>query len=152
MSDVFGIRQRFDLWCILIPICGELDRKITLDRLDTLRRKRHHWMDQLFYSYASSSPGKAKIDENSIRQALDWWTWAWICLEAALIFFAACVAAYWFASYQAATQMLALANLLVLGFALLVRFACTRSATAEVNAILADKTRRDEMRTKLDAL
>jgi hypothetical protein len=48
--------------------------------------------------------------------------------------------------------MLAIANVLILGFGLLVRFACAGTARREVNAILADKTRKEEIRAKLDAL
>jgi len=53
VSDLFGVRRRFDISEILIPICGQLDKKLTFERRDQLAQERHQWMDRLFYAYAS---------------------------------------------------------------------------------------------------
>jgi hypothetical protein len=152
LSDVFAIRKRFDISEILIPICGHCDKKMTSDRLDALSRDRHKWVRLLFYEYASSFKDKAIIDENLIRQALDWWTWAWVALESSAIFLVACIIAYWSTQYKTAFQMLTVANCLFITSSLLRTYGCRSTARAEVNAIMDNEKAASEIRKKLNAL
>jgi hypothetical protein len=152
VSDLLLIRRSFDISNILIPVIGAFDLKLSEERRARLVKNRNHWMHELFYAYASSSEGKAKIDVSVIRQALDWWTWSWMALESAVILNAGSLVAYSSRAYRMAFELTQVSAVLVIVFYLLVRFACTRAATAEVRAILSDDARRIEIRKKLNAL
>ena len=78
-------------------------------------------MHELFYAYASSSKDKAKIDESLIRQALDWWTWAWIALESASVLLTGSIIAYLSSLYKLAYEILGVSLVLILFFYFVVR-------------------------------
>jgi hypothetical protein len=109
-------------------------------------------MKRLFYDFASSSKDKAIIDDSLIKQALDWWTWAWICLECALVFACSSAIAFFFASYLAAFLMLVVGNALTGISLVIIRKSCASTARAEVRSILDDQTRISTLREKLNAL
>lgn len=79
VSDLFGIRARFDLHEILTPLAGGAGLPVGLEQREKLARSRDKAMGDVFYRYASSTD--PAIDRHLIWTALDRWSWFWICIE-----------------------------------------------------------------------
>lgn len=75
LSDLFNIRLRFDVQEILKPMALAAGVTFSIEAIERLKNRRNKLMNDLFYQYASSTPGKAKIDGHYISLALDQWTW-----------------------------------------------------------------------------
>ncbi len=82
VSDWFRIRERFDLYRILIPLCGAVGIAIDVPLSEKLKSKRHKAMAR-FYRYASFED--PKISKALVLSAIDLWTWYWILLEAMVL-------------------------------------------------------------------
>jgi hypothetical protein len=95
ISDVFGIRKRFDVEVILFPMAAASGAALTLDQQESVRNNRLNLMSKVFYRYATSSPGKAVIEAHAITMALDQWSWYWILVEADLIALITAALLYW---------------------------------------------------------
>ena len=85
ISDCLGIRRRFDVLCILLPMASAAGEALSLDQQEKVWQNRHALMRVVFYKYASSSKGRAQIEEHAITMALDQWSWYWIIVEAIFI-------------------------------------------------------------------
>jgi hypothetical protein len=143
VSDVFRIRENFDITEILVPLAGGVDVLVDVDRLTKLRLRRSEIMRHVFYKYTSSL--KPEIDGQLVRTALDKWTWFWILLEAVTIGFLT----FTFLLYLKAYSVASLVGLAVITGMLLFRQVqpwCGPTAHAEVNAILALPNVRDDIR------
>ncbi len=80
ISDIFGIRRRFDRDCILRPMAQRSGFNVTARTIATLDAHRHKLMGRVFYAYAD--PHKPVINAHLIHTALDRWSWYWIVVEA----------------------------------------------------------------------
>jgi hypothetical protein len=81
LSDLYGVRRRFDVCEILLPLALSVGAKLDSAGQKRLRKKRSELMSKVFYKYASSGSTKV-IDTHGITMALDQWSWYWIALEA----------------------------------------------------------------------
>lgn len=149
VSDVFGIRRRFDLREIIGPLAVESGLTWDGDRYARARAERDKIMRRTFYRYASST--NPVIDKHLIITALDKWSWFWIVVEALVLLALSAGFLFWRQHIAAA-----LGTCIVIGiFALLAiatELGCRHNAEAQLDEILRDKTRRDEIREELNAL
>lgn len=152
LSDLFGIRQRFDIHEILIPLAVGASVELTIPRLEKIRSHRRHLMGKVFYKYMSSnSNDKAVIDTHSITMAFDQWSWYWILLEANTV--ATIVASVLLFEGKSLPAALILILVLLIIWALQgVRASCSRYAMKEVNEILSDGTRKRDVAEEFNAL
>lgn len=154
ISDVFHIRQRFDVSEILFPMAIGSGASLTGNQIRAIKRNRESresMMYEVFYKYASSTPGKAVIDSHYITLALDQWSWYWIVLEQT---FLAVVLAGTFcitARYSLAAMFLGVV-LVAIGVLQFIRNLCSDYALQEVEAILGDSARRLEVAEAFRAL
>ena len=79
LSDLFGIRQTFDLYRILIPLAGAVGLPVNKVFSATLKVRRKEAMQRTFYRYASFE--EPKISKALVLSAIDTWTWYWILSE-----------------------------------------------------------------------
>jgi hypothetical protein len=144
LSDVTKTREEFDLNEILVPLSIGSGFPITIAMRDRALAARDRLMTAVFYTYASSTAGKAKIDSHLVTMALDQWSWFWIGAEAVLVIAAtgAILAAY--GKYQAATWAF-IACFLVFTLQHFTRRRRANYAHAQVEAILTDAVRRNEI-------
>lgn len=149
VSDLFAIRENFDVFHILLPLAGAVGCAVDLDKLVILRNKRKDLMNKSFYHYASST--EPKIQKHLIISALDKWSWYWILVEFMVIGICALGILLFCSAYHAAawlaTALLVLTPLAIWG----TRF-CVQTAQAEVREILADATRFTEIQAVFSAL
>ena len=138
ISDLFGIRERFDLHEILIPMANGVGVAVDLDKQVKILKVRDDLMRRVFYSYANST--NPAIDGHLIWTALDRWSWFWICLESTVVGFIAFLTLLTVGTYGVAAWL----GLIVIVFILVstqVNRACASAAHAEIRAILDDPAR-----------
>jgi hypothetical protein len=87
ISDLFGIRKRFDLTYVLRPLAKTVGVEDSLD-WKVIQRERDKIMNRVFYAYASFN--EPKIRKQMVQTAADQWGWFWCCVEplAVLVLFA----------------------------------------------------------------
>ena len=140
ISDLFGIRQRFDVGEILLPLAVGSGSSLTVDGIRNVKKQRESLMNKVFYKYASSTKEKSTIDHHYITMALDQWCWYWIVLEATSIVFL--LGATFFVASRYLSAALSLAGvLLAIGILQIIRQQCAIYALQEVEAILEDRQR-----------
>lgn len=100
ISDLFGIRSRFDRHSILLPLAVLTGTKLSPIQLNTLRSSRDTIMRQVFYRYTSSKADKPLVDKHDIEQALGAWSWYWVLVEGIVIFLATALTAFFFSAPQ----------------------------------------------------
>jgi hypothetical protein len=151
LSDVFRIRQRFDVSEILLPMTIISGASLNGAQVRALRKNRVEMMYKVFYKYASSSEGKAVIDSHYITMALDQWCWYWIMLEQT--FLAGVLAGtFWVtARYALAATFLTLI-LVAIGLLQIIRGSCSDYALQQVEQILGDTPRKLEVAEEFRAL
>jgi hypothetical protein len=150
ISDVLRIRERFDVDEILLPLARGSEFPVGTLSMDQLRNSRRALMGRVFYRYASSTD--AKIDKHLIYEALDWWSWYWVIVEALAVFIPTGIV-LWLAEPKWHAWIV-LAVCIVAGLVCLPFFRshCARYAGAEVREILDDATRKAEVNSGFRAV
>jgi hypothetical protein len=100
LSDWFGIRQRFDVGNILLPLAVLVGAKLTPMQLSKLVSNRKSLMHMVFYRFADSISTNSLVRKHDINQALAAWSWYWIFIENLPLFLSCAVVAYYFAAYK----------------------------------------------------
>jgi hypothetical protein len=149
ISDLFKIRERFDLNEILIPLAGGAGIPVDLVKRERLIKSRTQIMGDVFYRYASST--NPVIDGHLVWTALDKWSWFWICIEGTAVSIAAFIALLWVHAFPTAACVGAL---IIMGtlVATQINRACASVAHAEVRSILQDAQRCNDVGVALSAI
>jgi hypothetical protein len=151
LSDLFGIRRRFDRQEILLPMALSVGASLTPDQIEKLETNRRGLMGEVFYRFVSSDKSKSQIDSHYVTMALDQWSWYWVVLEVAFVIALAGVILFAGHDYFDATLA---AWMVVLLIAVLqaIRASCVRYARAEIREILKVKDAPDLIRASFRAL
>lgn len=148
VSDLFRIREDFDLCEILAPLAAGVGVATTPSVLRAYRASRNELMNRVFYRYAGSSD--PKIPQHYITMALDTWTWFWIVTEFEVYGLIGAGLLIWSKVYTHATLLLGLMWLGLLGMYWLRR-SCASHAHTQVALILEDEARRAQIKSALNA-
>jgi hypothetical protein len=151
ISDLFKIRYNFDINHILKPMISKIGIKLSEKQEKDIKTKRREIMSKVFYEYTSSTPNKCLIDPHYVTMALDQWTWFWITIEAQVITLLMGVV---FIIYKHWTWsvMIVFVVLIVLLMQKEILHQCIRYAGDEINEILKDKGRENEIKNKFNAI
>ncbi len=149
VSDVFGIRERFDLHEILTPLAGGVRIPLDFTLRDRLIQRRDEIMGDVFYRYASST--NPAIDKHLIWTALDKWSWFWVCIEGTTVGAFAFILLLVVHAFRSASFVGAVIFVTTLA-ATQVNRACASAARSEVREILKDAQRRTDIEAALRAL
>jgi hypothetical protein len=144
VSDMLRIRQRFDVAAILLPLAVGSGTALGIGLVRKIREQRIELMRRLFYKYASSSPGKAVIESHYITMALDQWSWYWIVVEASFLALLAAIILLMAGRYLPSSVLL-LSVLLAMPLLQIIRHHCEKYALQEVEEILKEPQRRNEI-------
>lgn len=149
ISDLFKIREAFDIQEILVPLTGGAGIPVTLLTIDKFKKQRDEIMAQVFYKYASST--KPVIDSHHIIMALDKWSWFWILIELIFVGFVSLIILLVIGAFQKAawTATGIFAGTLLASFTQRI---CASAAHTQIKEILSDPDRKAEIRTFLSAL
>jgi hypothetical protein len=145
MSDLFGLRARFDLYRILIPLCGSLQISVDKDFRDKLLSRRETAMERTYYAYASFED--PKISKALVLSAIDLWTWYWILLEFCVLLGIGGVVLLGFRAYRGESLVLIVLLLAILLFSTYYD-ACGRLADAQIAEIVAEPERATKLKTE----
>ncbi len=144
LSDILRLRHRFDTRYILAPMAGNAGLKLTAKFKKRLEAERHPAMYAVFYKYAGFK--NPAIDAQLVRTALDSWGWFWAALEAAFLLFVTLLVLALIRQWY--PLLLVSVGILLLVFFMRYQWSvCRDGARQQVNAILQDPARTDEVRT-----
>lgn len=149
VSDVFGIRAKFDVYRILIPLCGAVDIPVGPVFRDKLRRERNRAMLRTFYRYASFE--EPAISKAAVLGSIDVWTWYWILLEAIVMLIIAGAVLVAVKAYASCVLVIILAFCGVLLFATHFEV-CGKRADEQIDEIIGDPQRVDVLRNAFDEI
>jgi hypothetical protein len=145
LSDLFKIREQFDVNKILIPLARVVNLIVGVEFVRNLRMNRNLLMQRTFYVYASFED--PKISKALVLGAIELWTWYWIALEASALFVVAALILLLNRAYQAAGEAIGVSLLLALIFSSCF-FACGKRAEYQINEIVAAPERADAIRVE----
>jgi hypothetical protein len=151
VSDLFGIRRRFDRNHILLPLAVLAGVQLSAAQLNRIDANRDSLMRKVFYRYASSRAEKPLVDKHDIERALDVWSWFWILIEATVLLLAGVLIAALYASYSLVNWLCWLAVCLWL-LASLYSLRLPRFARPQVEAIAANPEARLAIKEEFCAL
>jgi len=149
ISDIFRLREKFDILEILIPMLGELNLSVNYERLSKIKKNRDHFMASVFYKYAGSQ--NPRIEKHIIYSALDKWTWFWILIESTFLFLVTSIILCFSHSYSEAVlfSFLSILGIILFSFSSHI---CSGIAKVEVIEILKTKKNREEITKEFNAL
>lgn len=135
LSDVLGIRRRFDRQEILIPLAAATGSSLTVEQIQKVDSRRDELMGRVFYKYASSSADTSKIDVHYVILALDQWSWYWVVLEALFVMAISGGLLFFYGGAKLAV-VAAWAVTAGIGLLQLIRGSCAKYAADEIREIL----------------
>jgi hypothetical protein len=139
ISDFCGIRQKFDIEEILIPLAEKSGINITPENRQVLKEKRSALMRLVFYNYASSTD--PKIDKHLIYKALDHWSWFWVIVENSTIYFLIAGILIYRGHHEVGFVLLLMVLPLVFVALPFCYVACRQAVHLEIDAILHSNKR-----------
>jgi hypothetical protein len=151
VSDLMGIRQRFDVSQILYPLALTSGAIVNGRKLRRIEEMRSDLMNETFYKYASSDATRTVIDRHLVEMALDMWRWYWACLEAIVLLIPSSALLLLYSPTKWGGG-LATAVIVILFGMTFIRGHCADYARDEVAAITDDQTRRDQVAGEFNAL
>jgi hypothetical protein len=151
ISDVLGIRRRFDRKHILLPLARSVGVHITKHKEDEIKTRRHKLMHAVFYRYASSRDENPLVDKHDIEHALNAWSWYWVFVEATAYLVVGAIVAWWVGSPDIAKNFLiVMTGTLII--ASIQRLRLPSYARPQIERIAADPVASAEVKGQFDAL
>jgi hypothetical protein len=152
LSDLFQIRKRFDVFHILVPLAVLSNANCSVEKIESFRSHRRNLMNNVFYKYASSSPGKAKIETHYITMALDQWSWYWMLLEAMSLYLITSILLLFYSSSILLAYILLLFILVSVGCLQLLKHENIKYAYQELSQIIDNDSFKNEIAGVFNAL
>lgn len=149
VSDLFGIRRRFDLKNILRPLAEGVGFPVAGADWMRVEESRDLAMTRTFYRYASFT--NPRIDIQMVRTAADRWAWFWCTVEPQVILIAACSIFVVLRAWSWLLYLLSAIVVLILVGALLWP-QLRKGARTQVAEILDNECWREEVRSALYAI
>lgn len=137
ISDAFGIRERFDITVIMLPLAVGLGVRLGPRAVERLRANRRQVMTSAFYQYTEGT--RPILTPRSVTAAMDRWSWFWILLESATVATATAVVLLVFGDPGLAA-LLSIAVIGALPVLYAIRRQCDRYAQVQVDALLANQS------------
>jgi hypothetical protein len=135
ISDALGIRERFDVTVILLPLAVGLGVRLGPRAFERLRANRRRLMTSAFYQYTEGT--SPILTPKSVTAAMDRWSWFWILFEGEVITAATAVILLVFGDFGLAA-LLFVAVLGAMPLLYIIRRQCDRYAQAQVDALLTN--------------
>lgn len=151
ISDLFGIRHRFDVKHILLPLASKVGKRVTPKLTQAISDGRDPLMRSVFYRYASSRDDKPIVDKHDIERALDGWSWYWILVEAMPVAIATALIAESLGDRGEALWFSGVFVCLLFA-AWLFSFRLRRLTLPQIDAIVANKRAKAAIKKQFDAL
>jgi|HubBroStandDraft_1064217.scaffolds.fasta_scaffold43578_3 hypothetical protein len=151
ISNVLGIRRRFDRNRILVPLANRVGVSMTNEKKAKIADCRDRLMRAVFYKYASSRSDSPLVDKHDIEQALSAWSWFWAFIEAVFYFAVGAAIAWRLGSSNLAAVFAGISTVsLVITWAQYLRLG--RYARPQIDSISADEAAAAYVKQQFDAL
>jgi hypothetical protein len=151
ISDVFRIRDKYDLFQILYPLAIGTTSKITHEKILKIKVRRKNLMDSCFYKYASSKEDNPLIDKHLITMAINQLSWYWMVIESIFILFLTSIVFLIVWQPVASLIFILIANILLLVCIPLLGL-CKEYTRREIEVILASQNAKTEIEGVFNAL
>lgn len=151
ISDIFKIREKYDLFEILYPLAIMNTNQLSLDVYKEIKLKRKDLMNKCFYKYASSKNPNPAIDKHLITMAIDQWSWYWMLVEAIFFLFITAIV-FLFAGNQNLTITFLIISIILSIMCLPLLKLCKQYTAQEVAAIQALEKSQTEIEGIFNAL
>lgn len=151
VSNVFGLRRRFDFNNILLPLAEKVGFQPTPTQMSAMKDNRKELMYEVFYKYASSRDENQIAGRHNVEHAMDAWSWFWWPIEASVFVFVAAIGAVAFGGYQIAVIFVGITLLLPLA-ALFMYPNLRQRAKPQISAIAADDNAKMAILARFNAL
>jgi hypothetical protein len=151
ISDIFGIRKKFDVDHILVPLAIGTGARHDPQRVCIFGNKQKELMGAVFYRYASSRSQNTLVDKHDIEQALDNWSWFWVMVEGIPLWLVGMMIS---ANYKALSLIVLFFVLTLLYLILSAYFYnnAKKRIRSQLQAILRDGNAVTEIKSALDAV
>lgn len=150
ISDIFKIRAVYDVNFILMRMANLIAYQ-TPNLKNKLRMNRNLLMRKCFYKYASTQESKCDIDYHNVMMAMDQFCWYWIIIEIIFVAILALIVSILFKSELLVIILLITVVVLVL-MSFFVLSLCKKYTSVEVEQILEDSNRVNEIKNQYNAL
>jgi len=151
ISDLFGIRRRFDRDHILVPLATRAGVGRAQEKVESILKIRHSVMDDVFYRYASSTDVAPLAGRHNIEQALGAWSWFWAGVECFIFLILGALIACLFSATVLAWAFVILASIVFIGTTL-QHSRLPKYARSQVDAIASDPAAIQAIKGRFDAL
>ncbi len=151
ISDVLGIRRRFDVFSILEPLAAATGAAPRKDLRKLITNSRAALMRQVFYPYVSPVAAPLVVDPHLVHMALTSWSWFWVFLEGSFFVLTGAIILLIDREYNWALAF----GVIIIALALLMLWPYSRSANyadEEIREIASDPMRAATIRLAFDAL
>jgi hypothetical protein len=135
ISEAFGIRERFDITVIMLPLAVGLGVRLGPRAFERLRANRRQLMTSAFYQYTEGT--RPILTPASVTAAMDRWSWFWTVFEGEVIAAATALILFVFGDFVLAAILFA-AVIGALPVLYVIRQECDRYAQVQVDALLAN--------------
>jgi hypothetical protein len=151
ISDLLGIRHRFDIAHILRPLAHRVGVNLTTPKLNKISSNRDHVMRDVFYRFASSRAENTVVDKHDIEHALAQWSWFWALIEGIVYVGTASIVAFISGGSDLGVWLALIVSVLI-SLSVFQYYRLPRYATPQIEAIASDHNAALHVRAKFDAL
>jgi hypothetical protein len=149
ISDLLGLRRRFDIENILRPLAEGVGLPATETTWEQVQQCRDQAMTRTFYRYASFQD--PKIDVQLVRTAADRWAWFWCTIEPQVVLLISGIMFAVLGAWVVLGVVLAAMAVLIL-IALVLWSQLKRDAERQVAEILSREDWKSDIRVALASL
>ena len=150
ISDLLHIREKFDINHVIVKLAEGVNFQVDPQIKMKLKEKRDLLMRDVFYKYAPNVE-HAVINAQLVSSAFDNWGWFWCSLEASVIILISAFLAWFLVNFK--ISLWYFGSFIICIF---ISFAfypsCKRTAQYEVEDILNNQNRKQEIREVFGAL
>ncbi|MBI1822328.1 MAG: hypothetical protein HY036_02125 [Nitrospirae bacterium] len=139
ISNILGLRKRFDTNHILFPMADQSGYTLTDAFKQRLTANRKEAMSDIFYRYASFI--NPVIDRQLVRTAADNWGWLWSAVEASFVCLVT-LSILTLLEIWSYAMMLGGSICILIGFIFFQWFQCRKGAVRQVRVIMEDSDRK----------
>lgn len=151
LSDIFGIREKFDIEKILIPLAFDVGVFVTEETRAKIAKHRDVLMHAVFYRYASSRAQESLVDKHDIEHALNAWSWYWVFVEAVTYFGLGLVIA-WLFGLKTLSLVFLITVIAASILGVLQRSRLSRYARPQIETIASHPEAASDVRERFNAL
>lgn len=146
ISDILRLRASYDWNYIIKPLAEECGTNIKKRKA---LNERPHIMGNIFYRYTSRAVQPPIVEQDIIDLMMDQLSWSWALLETAFILL---VSTLTLTLYGEDAYLPAIVTAVLFTFSLITLRSCKKYTKKEIDSIIADQSRKADIKGFINAL